>query len=243
MLEKAKIKTAFALVDFVNSSALLYTFGTLISLSLISGQYISAAVQTAMVTYGCTKIVGFCTLRLSTRYNEQSRELELNPNPWEKIDSIEIIDEKGLENILETTAADLKDEWITFSHTSLNNKTQFIKDILPPKKAKEYTISEKESAAEGDLYKVKNRGWQAHSHFHTAEASLVWILNYVVTKHDRMSRLSAAAHLLSFNTPKGPEIIGYNHKDTFIPKDCKNKRLLVKASRDEIIDYLLKNYF
>lgn len=242
MITRRGIKTLLALRDLEESNVPFCAFGIGFPVTALSGHYILAA----LCAYGFAKTKkSRCTLCRARKYDEKSRELELNPNEWEEIDSIEIVDEVGLENILNTTQSDLKDEWMTFYKVTLKGKKQEIKNILPPKKAKEYVVSNSECDVEFNDYKATNRGWQAHSHFHTEHVTdgILFYRNYVVSKDDRMSRVNSAAHLLSFNTPKGPEIIGYNHKDTFIPLDAQNKRFLVKASRDDIVEYLLRNYF
>lgn len=152
---------------------------------------------------------------------------------------IEIADEAGLENVLQRTALDEELEFGTLLRTTRENQNVTITSILDPQAAEKQGLI----AARGKSFvrlngKVleKESGYSGVHHYHPTIPFLNHSVNYAINDTDRFKPLRWT-NLLTFNTPTGPELIGFDTKDTYLPTDA-TKRTLVRATPRDLWTYL-----
>jgi len=89
-----------------------------------------------------------------------------------------------------------------------------------------------------DENKIANAGFNGFHHYHpTLGLKCFGARNFSVSHIDRYACPKNWINLLSFNLPKGPEVIGFNRQFTYIPNDAA-KRDLVVATPKDIMNYL-----
>ncbi len=155
------------------------------------------------------------------------------------VNRIFIADQTGLDAILEKTAAREKREWgvvykvemrmghLAVIHSILRSQDCEDRGFLLPRGRSELVVN---------YTAMEKSGYSGHHH-HYHPFGLAGI-NYFVNKNDRLGS-AGLFNLLSFNTPQGPELIGYNLHNTFLPTSSA-KDELVRATPPEIWKYLGK---
>jgi len=85
----------------------------------------------------------------------------------------------------------------------------------------------------------KLEDWQGTHHYHPSIfTKYLGGINFYVTYLDRFVQNANSINLLTFNTKSGPEIIGFNYLDVYIPESKANRSVLVRADKRQIYDYL-----
>ncbi len=147
--------------------------------------------------------------------------------------AIIIEDAKGLDDLLDITAADVDHEWGTVMKVQKRGETSYITEILDPDDAySEGMLIYGRTFTRFNKNKAAVAGYNSSHHFHPGKRFSG--VNYYVHVGDRVAGFNNV-NLITFNTPGGPEVIGYNKEQTFIPYD---KSILVPASPLQIFRYL-----
>lgn len=162
--------------------------------------------------------------------------------PLEHSEAIIIDDTSGLELLLQKTAEKKWKEWGTFLKSTPYKGKAVMHEVLDPKQAKLKGLIEKEGLM--SLYlnidEAAKEGYNGDHHYHpNFGLNLLGPGHYAVSHQDRYPTDRNRMNLLSFNTSEGPELIGYNKQFTYLPKD-KTKRILVRATHEDILRYLTK---
>jgi hypothetical protein len=159
------------------------------------------------------------------------------------VDRIFIADQAGLDAILEKTAAREKREWgVVYKVEIRMGYLAVIHSILKPQDCEErgFLSPRGRLMLEVNYTAIEKSGYSGHHHHYHPLGSA---FNYFVNKNDRLAsaRLGSAGmfNLLSFNTSQGPELIGYNLHNIFLPANS-TKEELVRATPQEIWKYLEK---
>src|SRR3989344_1301848 len=155
--------------------------------------------------------------------------------PLEYVMLITITDERGLAQILERTARAENLEWATLTTAQASGEVAQVTDIFDPYRAETegiVTVREPEHVVIGLRHAPPHTGFL---HFHVPTTGA----NYHVHDRDRFAGRIRGMHILTFNTPQGPEMIGFNKRFTYLPEDDA-KRRLVHATPAEIMGYLGK---
>ncbi len=158
--------------------------------------------------------------------------------PLEHSEKIVFDDVNGLEMLLENTRSSHKIEWGTFFNAHDDKENAVISNILSKEEVEKSGLI----LGQGFGYIMYNiaearKQYQGFQHFHpTVLTKKLSYMNYAVSNVDRFAPPNWL-NLLTFNLPKGPEIIGFNSRYNYIPKD-KTKRELVRATPKQIREYL-----
>jgi hypothetical protein len=201
----------------------------------------AAAMQIILFAYAGR--LGYYGLKSRLRLNEKKKELDSHPNEYYFADSEEIVisHKEGLEMLLEKTADKKWREWGTFLNAHEEGTKAVIHNILQPEKAEAMGLITKKRLT-GILPKVikaGEMGFDGLHHFHPFGGTS----NYSVSTLDRNLPMGWI-NLLTFNTNGNPEIIAYNNRHVYIPKDksgtLEAKSVLVKATPKDIMKYLAK---
>jgi len=155
------------------------------------------------------------------------------------VDKIEITDKAGLEKILDRTWECERLEWGTVLRSVPYNGKAVTVRVEDIGNVDQFFVKREKTRLFVDRRAIREKGYNGVHHFHPRLFRSDWnAIDYTVSAQDR-NQPKEWINLLSFNLKNGPEIIGYNLKDTFIPSD-KTKRVLVKAGQGEIKNYLLQ---
>jgi len=156
--------------------------------------------------------------------------------PLEHSKKVIIDDSNGLERLLDRTARKEKLEWGTLLNAYDDKGRAVIYKISPPEILKNFKLpGEKLNGKTWICFnkaKANELGYNGCHHYHPTNG---WH-NYEINNFDRLS-VPNWINLLTFNLPEGPEIIGYNKKFVYIPKD-KTKKELLMANPKKIMEYL-----
>lgn len=164
--------------------------------------------------------------------------------PIEHAGIIKIEDVRGLENLLDFTSEEKKYEWGTFINAYSQEGKCIINYILPPQKAQEQGLTKNnfwifsKASLWMNIKKAEAMGFNGAQHYHPIKKSQ-FPANYSISYFDQRSPPNWI-NLLTFNAPKGPEIIAFNKRYVYIPKD-ESKKELIRATKKDIIHYL-QNY-
>jgi len=165
------------------------------------------------------------------------RTMKKNPDafPFSFVESIVIDDKQGLEMLLEKTKKEEKDEWGSVHKTQVNNGRAVINGILSPDECieKEFITKVSRFRLRADETKIKKGGYNGLHHYHPTGGGMDFSINPI----DRF-KPNDWINLLTFNMPYGPEVIGFNLFNTYIPENRKEKTRLVKADEEQILEYL-----
>lgn len=191
---------------------------------------LSASCFIASYLIGRKTIKGQLSLWKNRRVVNRNKELF----PLEFVDEIRIEDVGGLEMLIERTAEKEKYEWGTVLKVSDCDGIGIVGEILDSFEAENKRLASKRKKHQLyiDFLKSEAEGYSGFHHFHPIQKGL----NYNVNSIDRSFWLGGL-HLLTFNLPDGPEIIGFNSQFTYLPTD-KTKRKLVRATPKDILKYL-----
>lgn len=165
------------------------------------------------------------------------KTIKKNPEafPFNFSESIVFDDRQGLEMLLEKTKKEEKDEWGTVHMAHAENGMAVIDSILSPEECNEKKLIKKISRyrLEIDSAKLKQEGYNGVHHYHPKGNGMDFSINAI----DRFKPWGWI-NLLTFNMPYGPEVIGFNLLNTYIPENRMNKTKLVKADKNQILEYL-----
>lgn len=177
------------------------------------------------------------------KLKSKSKKIKSNPQcyPLEFADKVVIDDNSGLESLLDKTAAKGWREWGTFLKAHPDKDRAVIDEIV------EFEELKKEGIVNyGGFFTFRPnitlpeaiRRFNGLHHYHPGHGPK-WFrsYNYSVSRVDRRAPPLNWLNLITFNMPEGPEIIGYNILNTYIPAD-KTKKILVKANNRQIMQYL-----
>jgi len=183
-----------------------------------------------------SSITGFAAKR---SLKKKLKEITPENAPLQFVDEIEITDKEGLEKILDRTWECERLEWGTVLRSVPYYGKAVTVEIEDPDDSGKFIIKRERTQLFIDRKAISENGYNGVHHFHPRLFKSDWnAIDYTVSAQDR-NQPREWINLLSFNLKNGPEIIGYNLKDTFIPAD-KTKRRLVKAGPEEIKKYLLQ---
>lgn len=158
--------------------------------------------------------------------------------PLECIDSVVFSNEKDVSDLLGWTERKDAQEWgAMLEMGTKGKKTGVVMGILPPEETVEngYITEISSHSLRWDTEKGLNDGYAGFHHYHPKGISS----DYHVSLQDRISGFPGMFHLITFNTRKGPEVIGHNTRFTYLPSDSTKKEL-VKADNKMILEYITK---
>lgn len=172
--------------------------------------------------------------RILLYHNQQVIKRNPQKFPLECVERIKITDSAGLDELLTRTAAAESLEWGTVFRTQADKDTAVINDILNSHEAETIKIFRERGTRMVcvNIPQVLQKGYNGIHHYHSVDIFSNYALNVV----DRTA-LAGFVHLLTFNLPNSPEIIGYNSRYVYIPTN-KSKSELVKVNFKEIWNYL-----
>ncbi|MFH1066049.1 MAG: hypothetical protein V1734_06085 [Nanoarchaeota archaeon] len=200
----------------------------------------AAIIQAALIAY--TSYVAYRGVKSRIRLNEKKKDLDNNPYEYYFADSEEIVisDKQGLEMLLEKTAERKWKEWGTVLNAREEGSRAVIHKIAQLGTAEESGIIVEKHIPGMMFWNLKlamEKEFDGMQHYHPWGGA--W--NYSVNTNDR-NMPKSRINLLTFNTNGMPEIIGYNNRYTYIPKDKSDtleaKSVLVKATPKDIMKYL-----
>lgn len=171
-------------------------------------------------------------------------------NPFEFVKKVKITDHHSLEALLEKTALELPTEWGTVLKAYVSSETAVIDYILPLQRAidEKYFFNLTRISCELDLSKLLDERYDGFHHYHPSLQShsippfvskSLSASCYQINFIDRTT-LPNLINLLTFNQPKGPELIAYNLQHVYLPTD-NTKRKLILASSQDVRKYLDKD--
>lgn len=190
---------------------------------------------------------GFMSIRmgLRTRFLSLIENYEIKTNkskyPLEHSKKVIIDDSNGLEMLLDKTARKEDLEWGTMLNAYDDKGRAVIYKISDPELLKNFKIPGKKLVKKDFFWeqkmtlsrkKIVKSGYNGFHHYHPFNE----YGNFTINVLDRFSPHNWI-NLLTFNLPEGPEIIGYNNRFVYIPKD-KTKKELLLASPKKIMEYL-----
>lgn len=202
-----------------------------------SSDLIAAGVTGFAAYYFASRGLRYFKARLGV-YCAKKESEEKNSFPLEHSEKIIFDDIGGLEMLLENTRSDHKIEWGTFVNAHKDKENSVISNILSQEEVKKsgLILDQGFGYILYDLSEAR-KTYQGFQHFHpTVLTKKIGYMNYAVSNVDRFSPPNWL-NFLTFNLPNGPEIIGYNSRYNYIPKD-KTKRELVRATPKQIREYL-----
>ena len=192
---------------------------------------------TAYVSY-----VAYHGLKSRIWLNKAKKELDSHPDEYHLADSEEIVisHKQGLEMLLEKTAERKWKEWGTVLNAHEEGNKAVIHNIAKLGTAEKLGIIV-EKHIPGMMFWNRRlaieKDFDGTHHYHTWAGSR----NYSINTNDR-GQPKSWINLLTFNTNGRPEIIAYNNRYTYIPKDKSDtleaKSVLVKATPKDIMKYL-----
>jgi hypothetical protein len=215
---------------FMAEGALFYTV-----LAEETPAYALGAVGGAvLLARGCKFWKGFPKRR---SLNREIKEINKNKErfPLEHVGSIVIDDKAGLEGLLDRTNEKDSLEWGTFLKSHDDQGRAICYEILDSEEAetKRLITERKKKSVRIHISKAKRLGYNGDHHCHPGKSCA----NYDLSVGDRNGSYKGWLNLLSFNSFKGPEIIGYNKQHVYLPNN-KEKTELVKATHKEVMKYL-----
>lgn len=199
-----------------------------------------AIFQAALIAYA--GYVAYHGVKSRIRLNEKKKELDSHPNEYYFADSEEIVisHKEGLEMLLEKTAEKKWKEWGTVLNAHEEENKAVIHNIAQLGKAEELGIIVDKKIPGMLFWNIRlamQFDFNGMHHYHPWAGAR----NYSVNTTDR-DQPEGWINLLTFNTASRPEIIGYNNRFVYIPKErsntSKSKSTLVKATPKQIIEYL-----
>lgn len=168
---------------------------------------------------------------------QRRKTIKKNPEafPFNFSESIVFDDRQGLEMLLEKTKKEERDEWGTVHRAHTDNGRAVIDSILSPEECNEKKLIKKISRyrLEIDSAKAKQEGYSGFHHYHPKGNGMDFSINAI----DRFKPLDWI-NLLTFNMPYGPEVIGFNLFNIYIPENRRDKTRLVKADKSRVLEYL-----
>ena len=186
---------------------------------------------------------GLRSLRFGSLYRSLSLIInsEIKTNkleyPLEHSKKVIIDDSNGLEMLLDRTARKEDMEWGTLLNAYNDKGRAVIYKISNPEVLKNFKYPGKKLSDKTWMYfnrfKANESGYNGFHHYHPGNDEAD---NFEINNFDRSS-FPNWINLLTFNMPEGPEIIGYNKKFVYIPKD-KTKKELLLANPKKIMEYL-----
>jgi hypothetical protein len=168
---------------------------------------------------------------------KESKEIKGNKEryPLEHVDAVIIDDSDGLEELLEKTGENSLVEWGTFLNAHPEGDKAIIDKFLDVEEGKRNGLICKRTPITLylEIARAYDEGYNGYHHCHP------WFgaTNYYLGFQDRYKPPNWI-NFLTFNMPEGPEIIGFNRQYTYIPRERKNKRKLVRATHEDIMKYL-----
>jgi hypothetical protein len=153
--------------------------------------------------------------------------------------TILIDDKSGLDSILEETSKNRFREWGTVLNAEFSQEKTIITNIMNHEQALREGIVQKGGIMSVGFDKEKEAEYQGRHHYHpNILTRLFSAQNYSINTIDRITSTTGIIHLLSFNNiHKEPEIIGYDKKYTYIPKNKDDKSVLIRATHKDILEY------
>ena len=199
------------------------------------------------------------------RFKSQVKEIEGAEEEYEleNVETIKIDDEEGLTYLLTKTRDNADSdkrkensqsrygEWCTFIKAEAEEGTARVTSILDYETAKkDGLVSTPKLAASitPNMKKAKKEGYNGLHHYHPAICPegnrvssflnrILEIGNYYINLPDKTVPPPNSVNFITFNTAKGPEIIGYNKRFTYLPVN-EQKTELKRASQQEVLQYL-----
>ncbi len=193
----------------------------------------AAAFQALLLAY--TSRISYYGIKGRLRLRGIKKELDSQPGEYYFAESEKIVisHRQGLEMLLEKTAEKRWKEWGTVLNAHEEGSRAVVHNIIKPEKAeKSGIIKRKLMRVVPDAEKIMD--FDGVQHYHPWGGSG----NYSVSRLDR-NLPEGWINLLTFNTGGRPEIIAYNIRYTYIPKDREDKSVLVKATPQQIMEYLI----
>jgi len=200
----------------------------------------AAVFQAALTAY--TSYVAYRGVKSRIRLNEKKKELDNHPDEYYFADSEEIVisHKQGLEMLLEKTAERKWKEWGTVLNAHEEGNRAVIHNIAQLGKAESLGIIVEKHIPGMMFWNIRlamEKEFDGIQHYHPWAGSR----NYSINTNDR-NMPQDWINLLTFNTNGMPEIIAYNNRHTYIPKErsdaLESKSVLVKATTKEIMEYL-----
>lgn len=196
--------------------------------------FVPAAVLTFFgILYGGVSVSSIVAKRRLSKFKK-------NENLYPESEKSIILDDKqGLEMLLEKTAKSKRREWATVLNVHEDKSRSVIYEIIDPESAKDMklvgSVLKKILWMNSKLIKEKGYGGTHHYHPNKIIKSR-GAEHFAINLNDRGINIGLT-NLLTFNLPEGPEIIGYDALNTYIPSD-KSKQELVRATPKQIMEYL-----
>jgi len=155
------------------------------------------------------------------------------------VEIVIIQDELGLDRILQRTADKEELEFGTMLRRVRDGSNITITEILDPAVAEQKKLILERGKRYVRIEKPKllsRLGYGGMHHYHPQVPFTGHAYHYAINNTDR-NKPKNWIDLLTFNTPAGPELIGYDNKRTYLPTDA-TKRTLVRATPKDIWKYL-----
>jgi len=186
--------------------------------------------------YGCfaLKHIFYHTTNLIAKWTSSDKD----NYPIEFAETVVVADKEGLDALLAKTGENNVSEWGTALKVRMDGEQAIIESILPFDSAKQDGLLQSSYDYRLDDIKADNNGYNGMHHYYSHFFSIPASMSFAVSPKDRQTPLNWM-NLITFNSAKGPEVIAYNRRFTYIPADS-SKRLLVRATHSEIRDYLGK---
>ncbi|MBI5066114.1 hypothetical protein HZA97_07805 [Candidatus Woesearchaeota archaeon] len=202
-----------------------------------SSDFIAAGVTGFAAYYLASRGLLYFKGRLGVYCTKKTTEDE-KEFPFEHSEKIVFDDVEGLEMLLENTRSDHKIEWGTFFNAHDDKTNAVISNILSQEEVNQsgLILGQGFGYIMYDIAEARKK-YQGFQHFHpTVFTKKLGYLNYAISNVDRFAPQNWL-NFITFNLPNGPEIIGFNSRYNYIPKD-KTKRELVKATPRDVKKYL-----
>jgi len=193
---------------------------------------------------GCAAVFGFLALKelaeRSSLYLE-SKEITSKPEkfPLEHAETIVIEDHEGLEKLMSDTEKGHSKEWGTVLKANHDSDRAVIYEVLDHEIAHRTGLIKPihRELLIANIKKIKMNGHNGMHHYHP-KTFADWFggVNFAISFLDRYTPKNWI-NLLTFNLPRGPEVIGYNRLHTYIPSN-PGKTELVRATPRQITKYL-----
>jgi hypothetical protein len=180
------------------------------------------------------------TLKYDFLFQELLNHSNIQDRYKSGLEHVYINDSGGLREILERTKMNYMREWGTVFTTTIHGNNAYINYIMNPTDAESSKIVSSRGILHVEFNPEKAVGFNGAHHYHPPIfTKYLAARNYHINTNDKSSSIPHPFELLSFKTIRGPELIAFNRKDVFIPKDRKDKSYLVKATSEDIKKYLL----
>lgn len=215
--------------------------------ALIGGHTIKAAAAGAIIPFNAAltayvSYVAYRGVKSRIRLHQKKKILDSRPDEYYFADSEEIVisHKEGLEMLLEETAEKRWKEWGTVLNAHEEGNKAVIHKIALLGTAEKLGIIISKSIPGLVFWNqalAMEKGFNGIQHYHPYTGSR----NYSINTNDR-DQPEGWINLLTFNTNGKPEIIAYNNRYTYIPKDKSDtleaKSVLVRATPKDIMKYL-----